>query len=97
VVVITDINRVKPSIKCVTGKILYASEVLAEDALIEARTRFDYSAGHGPVAVYQCEDCGSYHLTSKGKMNERLADQLAKGSIHLQKEANRWLDKFKKK
>jgi hypothetical protein len=30
-------------------------------------------------------------------MNARLAKQLADGTINRQKEANRWLDKFKKK
>jgi len=70
---------------------------MAEDALIEARAKFSYAPSSGPIAVYQCEDCGFFHLTSKGKMNERLAKQLGEGKIDLQKEANRWLDKLKKK
>jgi ABC-type ATPase with predicted acetyltransferase domain len=83
--------------KCVTGKRLYATSDLAEEALIEARTQYDYSGNMGPVAIYLCEDCGFYHLTSRGPMNARLAKQLADGTINRQKEANRWLDKFKKK
>ena len=70
---------------------------MAEDALIEARAKYNYAPGSGPIAVYQCEDCGFYHLTSKGKMNETLSKQLATGKIDLQKEANRWLDKLKHK
>lgn len=76
---------------------MYSTLEMAEDALIEARTRFDYPPNSGPIAVYPCEDCGHYHLTSQGKMNEKLAKYLAEGKIQLQKEANRWLDKLKKR
>jgi len=80
---------------CVSHKKVYESLTLAEDALIAARTKFEFSANQGPVTVYHCDDCGYYHLTSQGKMNERLAKELSAGKIDLQKEANRWLDKFK--
>jgi len=83
--------------KCVTHKRLYEDYDAAVSALIEARTRFDYAANHGPVTVYKCEECGFYHLTSQGKMNETLEKYLATGKIKLQKEADRWLDKLKKK
>ena len=81
---------------CVTAKKMYPSQEIAEDALIEARTQFEYKENQGPIGVYQCEDCGYYHLTSKGKMNDRLATQLKDGKIKLQKEANRWTEKFRK-
>lgn len=81
--------------KCTTGKRLYSNEQLAEDALIEAHIHFDYRSGGGPVAVYQCEECGNYHLTSQGAMNPRLSQQLANGVINKQKEAGRWQSKFK--
>ena len=81
---------------CVSRKKMYASHASAVDALIDARTRFDYAAQHGPIAVYRCEDCGQFHLTSKGKMDETLEKHLAEGKIRLQKEANRWIDKLKK-
>jgi len=83
--------------KCVTHKRPYESYDSAESALIEARTRFDYAHNQGPIAVYRCEDCGFYHLTSQGKMNETLGKYLASGKIKLQKEADRWLDKLNKK
>lgn len=82
---------------CVTHKKSYASQAIAEDVLIEARTRYHYTADQGPVAVYQCDDCGMYHLTSKGTMNAKLAQYLAEGKINLQKEANHWSSKFKKR
>lgn len=82
--------------KCGTGKRLYPSQQLAEEALIESHIHFEHRAGDGPVTVYQCEDCGEYHLTSRGPMNERLAKQLADGTIGRLKEANLWKNKFKR-
>jgi hypothetical protein len=76
---------------------MYASRELAEDALIEARTRFNYAKGSGPVAVYKCDDCGQYHLTSQGVMNERLAKFIEGGNLKLHKEARYWTDKLKKR
>ena len=82
---------------CVSGKRMYSSQEVAEDVLIEAWTRFDYSGGNGPVAVYQCEDCGHFHLTSRGPMNHRLSKALAEGKIDRQKEADRWLNRIKRR
>jgi len=82
-------------IKCPTGKRVYLTETLAEDALIDAHSRHQY-AGTGPLAVYQCQECGYYHFTSKGKMNEKLAQQMASGKIKRQQEANQWVNKLKK-
>ncbi len=84
-------------IKCITHKKVYPTLEIAEDALIDARTSFDYAPHSGPIAVYQCEDCGHYHLTSKGTMNQKLAKFISEGKIQRQKEANRWLDKLKRK
>jgi len=83
--------------KCPTGKRLYHSEQLAEDALIEAHIHFDYRAGGGPVAVYLCDECREYHLTSRGPMNACLAARIADGTIKKQKEASRWQSKFKQR
>ena len=82
---------------CVTHKKMYSSRELAEDALIDARVRFSYAHGRGPVAVYKCEDCGHYHLTSQGVMNERLAKFIEEGKLKLHKEAGYWTDKLKKR
>jgi hypothetical protein len=82
-------------IKCVSGKRVYLTEEIAEDVLIETRTKFDYVSNNGPVAVYRCDDCGYYHLTSKGKMNDKLADYLSSGKIQRQKDADEWLKKIK--
>ena len=82
---------------CITGKKSFASIEVAEDVLIETYTRFEFAPNQGPIAIYKCDDCGYYHLTSQGMMNEKLKKCLQDGSIARQKEANRWLDKFKKR
>ena len=82
---------------CSTHKRVYDSYDSAVSALIDARARFDYARDQGPVAVYKCDECGFYHLTSQGKMNETLEKYLTDGKIKLQKEADRWLDKLNRK
>lgn len=82
---------------CESGKKMYATREIAEEVLIHAWSTYEYSPGRGPVAVYQCDECGQFHLTSSGEMNPKLAEQLANGNIKLNREANRWLDKLKKR
>ncbi len=81
---------------CPTGKKTYPTEAIAEDALLEAHVRFDYGKSGGPIAVYQCEDCGSYHFTSKGIMNPKLASFLKSSTKKVEDEAARWQHKWKK-
>jgi hypothetical protein len=82
---------------CPTGKIVYASIAIAEDVLIELWSKNEYNAASAPVAIYRCDDCGLYHLTSKGPMNEKLSAAISSGSIKRQREANQWEMKFKKR
>ena len=82
--------------KCVTGKNSFLNQETAEEALIETNIRFDFAEGHGPIAVYRCDDCGLFHLTSRGPMNERLQDALRSGRISRQKDADHWARKFRK-
>lgn len=83
--------------KCVSGKRVYVTEEIAVEALIGAHTTYSFKSGQGPIAVYVCEDCGCYHLSSQGTMNEKLEQHLAGGKISAQKEANHWLGKIKKR
>lgn len=76
---------------------MFASVELAEDVLIELWTKNDYTDNNAPIAVYKCEDCGYYHLTSRGPMNSKLASLIGSDKFKIMKEANRWLDKWKKK
>jgi hypothetical protein len=76
-------------IKC--SKRSYENENLAVDALIEARIRFDNNSA---VAVYCCDDCGLWHLTSQGSVNIKLKAALDNGSIKKNKEAYYWQKKL---
>ena len=75
----------------------YPTQEIAEDALIEARTAYDYPNGGGPVGVYLCDECGQYHLTSQGAINPKLAEYIQAGKLKLNKEANLWLGKLTKR
>jgi hypothetical protein len=76
---------------------MFATQVLAEDALIDLWTRNEYTPGHAPITVYKCEDCGEFHLTSQGAVNEKLSEAIKSGKLKLHREAKRWEDKWKKK
>lgn len=84
-------------VRCVSNKRVYVTEDIAEQALIEAHTQFEYKKGSGPIGVYRCEDCGYYHLTSQGTVNNTLASLLKEGKIQRQKEANQWINRLKKR
>ncbi len=78
---------------CVSFKRAYSTETIAVDALIEARTRF---ADNSAVTVYQCDDCGEWHLTSQGDINPQLRKSLRDGTIRRNKEAMDWQRKLRK-
>ena len=84
-------------ITCVSNKKVYRTKEIAEDALIEAHSQFQYKENSGPIAVYHCEDCGYFHLTSRGPINARLQEMMKDGKIKRQQEANDWLHKLKKR
>lgn len=82
--------------KCrVTHKVCYDSEHQAEQALLSARARFPVSSGTGPVAVYRCNYCECYHLTSKGEESYLLRSEDTKRKIDLEREAFYWESKIK--
>jgi hypothetical protein len=84
-------------IKCVSNKKVYLTEDQAEAALIDAQIHYDYRGRSGPVAVYRCDDCGYYHLTSQGPPNKKLAEMISNGKLKRLKEGDRWAEKLKKK
>jgi len=83
--------------RCPTGKSLYLSLSLAEDALIDAWTRNNFTPGNGPVNIYQCDDCGNFHFTSKGIMNVRLKTELDNGTIARNRRAFELESKLRKR
>lgn len=82
-------------ITCVTHKKVFLTLQQAEDALVEARVK--YQNPLGPVGVYHCEECGYFHLTSKGTMNDKLKNHIDSGKLKLEKDAAHWLSKLKKR
>jgi len=79
--------------RCSSGKICYDSETIAEEALIQNHARNNYSSGQGPINIYECHICGSYHFTSKGVVNPILEEE--KGRIKKLREAYNWEDRFR--
>lgn len=82
---------------CSTGKKSFQTESIAEEALLSAWTMYNYPPDKGPIAIYVCDECGTYHFTSKGTMNPKLSAMLADGTLTRQKDANAWLDKINKR
>ncbi len=78
---------------CHTHKRSYPTQEMAEDALVEARIRFVHNSAAG---VYQCDECGEWHLTSQGEMNPRLKKLLDDGTLKKEREAFNWERKLKK-
>jgi len=70
---------------------------MAEDALIEAHVRTQYANKQGPVAIYKCDDCGLFHLTSQGQLNERLKKMIDDGTIKRLQDAANWERKLHKR
>jgi hypothetical protein len=79
---------------CVTGKRQYNTQAQAEEGLITARSRFVFRDDSGPINVYQCDDCGAWHLTSKGAKSPVLEDPEIQKNISQQHEAEYWSRKF---
>lgn len=76
---------------CSSKKVCYNSPEEAEEALLQARAKYR----HGPVAFYECEFCGQYHLTSKGDKHIGLETKEEEERIQKEQEARFWEDKFK--
>lgn len=82
---------------CSSNKKIYITESLAVDALIEANTQFQFGNHQGPIAVYLCEECGHFHLTSQGKINEQLEGLMKEGKLKKMREAAQWENKLRRK
>lgn len=77
--------------KCSTGKYQYMSQDLAETALIDQHIYKGFLPHEGPQNVYECQNCGYWHLTSKAtEQNPRLAEMIASGEMKRKQEASKW-------
>lgn len=79
---------------CVTGKRAYDSKEQAEEALISTRARNGYRDNSGPIAIYQCDDCGLWHFTSQGPESSILKSPEVQKRIKDQYEAEYWSKKL---
>ncbi|MFC3812772.1 hypothetical protein [Lacihabitans lacunae] len=70
----------------------YVTENLAVDALIEARIRF---LSNSASTVYCCDDCGMWHLTSRGDLHPKLKTAIENGTIQKENRAYQWERKLR--
>ena len=82
---------------CISGKKIYSTEALAVDALLDNWAKYDHAENRGPTGVYHCEECGGYHLTSKGRMNDRLKEFLSGKDYRIRSQASAWIQKLRDK
>jgi len=81
--------------KCVTGKSPFQDRALAIEALIQNHIRNQHRHGTGPLNVYQCDDCGEWHFTSKPPMAEELMDPVVQKRIRDEGRALDWEKKLR--
>lgn len=74
---------------------MYDTEELAIEALIANRSRFHHASHSGPINVYQCEDCGRWHFTSRGPAHPVLESEEVRKRIDLNREAGYWEQKLR--
>lgn len=77
---------------CPTHKKCYPTEQIAEEALIQARIRFDSNTAS---SVYQCEDCGEWHMSSKGELNAKLKQAIDSGELENEKKKLDWEERYR--
>lgn len=80
--------------KCISGKRCFDDEGIASEALVQHHILNEYSANQGPRNVYQCEECGNWHFTSKSK-NSLLDDPDISKRIKKEREASQWERKLR--
>lgn len=76
--------------KCPTGKVVYESEELGLEALIQNHIRNNHRQGSGPINVYQCGDCKLWHFTSQGEKAAIFLDEQTKRRIQKEQQALEW-------
>ena len=80
---------------CPSGKRLFENQAIAEEALLQNHIMNDHRRGGGPINVYLCNDCGSWHFTSKGIRNGLLDDPEIIRKIESAKRAFEWERRLK--
>ncbi len=79
---------------CISSKRCFYDEEIALEALVLHHILNDYPFSQGPSNVYQCEECGSWHFTSKSR-NSLLDDPAIVKRIKDAREASLWERRLK--
>ncbi|WP_132644093.1 hypothetical protein [Roseivirga ehrenbergii] len=83
------------AMRCSSGKIQYDSQQLAEDALIDQHIYKGFAEHQGPQNVYECRDCGYWHMTSKNAERlPRLQEMIDSGEMRKKQQASQWERRF---
>ncbi len=72
--------------KC-KSKRAFDTEDLAVEALIQTHIRFENTTVTG---IYNCMDCGLWHVTSKSEVDVRLQEAIDSGYIKKERNAFNW-------
>ncbi len=76
--------------RCSSGKRSFDTYDLAIEALIQHHIINEYRKGEGPINVYECNECGNWHFTSKGEVNPLFEDDATQRRIKNERRANYW-------
>jgi hypothetical protein len=83
------------AMRCSSGKIQYDSQHLAEGALIDQHIYKGFAAHEGPQNVYECRDCGCWHMTSRNAERlPRLQEMQDSGEMRKKQQASQWERRF---
>ncbi len=75
---------------CRTGKRCFETEAIAEEALIQNHIVNHYQGQEGPKTIYQCDECGNWHFTSRGQFHPLFEDEEVVDRIKRERLANSW-------
>jgi len=64
--------------------------MLALEALIQNQIQNFHREGAGPINIYQCDHCGSWHFTSKGGIHPELQTPALKEKIRKERLGQYW-------
>ncbi|MCP4457263.1 MAG: hypothetical protein GY816_04435 [Cytophagales bacterium] len=81
--------------RCSSGKTSFESKELAEEALIQNHIRSNHRKGSGPQNVYECQDCGEWHFTSRPPASELFSDKDILNRMDLERRSYDWERKVK--
>jgi len=80
---------------CPSGKTSFISRELGEEALVQNHIRNNHRKGAGPQNIYECEDCGEWHFTSRPPVADILLDENVQERITKERRSFEWEQRMK--